>query len=420
MDSATSRREPLEPKLVSVLAEGYSSDRLRRDAVAGLTVAIVALPLSMAIAIASGLPPERGLFAAIVGGFLISALGGSRFQVGGPAGAFIVLIAAVVERHGVDGLMLATAIAGVVLIALGLFRLGSLISRVPGPVITAFTAGIAVVIFASQLRELLGLTMAREPAGLVAKVGALWAAIGTIEPRAVFLSCLTIGGILLLRRLRPAWPGLLIAVVGATLVAALLGLGTATIGSRFGGVPSSLPAPTLPELSMAKALAVLPDAIAIALLGAIESLLSAVVADGMSGRRHRSDMELVAQGVANMGCAAFGGMPATGTIARTATNIRAGATSPVAGMLHSVYLLIFIVVAAPLAAHIPLAALAGVLAVVAWNMVERDEIARLLRGSWGDALVVVTTLGLTLLVDLIAGIVGGTAVSAIVAMSRRR
>jgi sulfate permease, SulP family len=411
-------REPLEPKLWSVLAEGYGLARLRRDAVAGLTVAIVALPLSMAIAIASGLPPERGLFTAIVGGFIISALGGSRFQIGGPAGAFIVLVAAILQRHGYDGLLLATAMAGTMMAVLGFLRLGTLIRLVPFPVTVGFMAGIAVVIFASQIKDLLGLTLVTEPAALLPKLAALWSTLGTVNPRAVALSAASIAAILALRRWRPQWPGLLIAVVAASLVAGLLALDVATIGTRFGGVPRTLPSPSFPELTLAKMWAVLPDAMAIALLGAIESLLSAVVADGMTGRRHRSNIELVAQGVANIAASIFGGMPATGTIARTATNIRSGSTSPISGMLHAVYLLLFMLIAAPLASHIPLAVLAAVLAIVAWNMVEAHEVFRLLRASWADALVVITTFLLTVLIDLTAGIAGGIALGILVFLAR--
>ncbi len=399
--------EPFVPKIVSVIREGYSGERLRRDAVAGLTVAIVALPLSMAIAIASGLGPERGLYTAIVGGFLISLLSGSRFQIGGPAGAFIVLIAAVVERHGYDGLLLATLMAGVMMVVLGALRLGRFINLVPHAVIVSFTAGIAAIIFASQIRELLGLTIGKEPAALLPKLGALWAAIGTIKPAAVSLSLGTIAGIIALRRLRPTWPGMLIAVALAAVMTAAIDPGVATIGTRYGGVPSSLPAPLWPDTSWARMQTVLPDAIAIALLGSIESLLSAVVADGMSGRRHRSNIELVAQGIGNISVACFGGMPATGTIARTATNIRAGATSPVSGMLHAVYLLAFMLLAAPLATHIPLAALAGVLAIVSWNMAERDEVLRLLRHAWPTALIVSGTFLTTIFYDLVAGIALG-------------
>ena len=396
------------PKLVTVLREGYGLAALRADAAAGLTVAIVALPLSMAIAIGSGTTPERGLFTAIVGGFLISALGGSRFQIGGPAGAFIVLVAAAVERHGIDGVLLATTMAGVILAVAGFLRLGTYIKFIPYPVTVGFTAGIAVIIFASQLKELLGLTLTgKEPGEIIPKVQALWGALPTLNTAAFGLAIATIATIVLVRRVRPHWPGLLIAVVGAGLATWAFSLPVETIGSRFGGIPSGLPLPALPDISLAKMQAVLPDALAFALLGAIESLLSAVVADGMTGRRHRSNCELVAQGAGNIASGLFGGICATGTIARTATNVRAGARGPVAGMLHSVFLLAYMVVGAPLAAHIPLAALAGVLAVVAWNMAEKHQFLTLLRSSRGDAVVLLATFLLTVFRDLTEGIVVG-------------
>lgn len=357
---------PFAPKLLSVWREGYGLREFRKDAIAGLTVAIVALPLSMAIAIASGAAPEKGLYTAIIGGFLISAFGGSRFQIGGPAGAFIVLVAAIIERHGYDGLLLATMMAGVMMMALGAFRLGTLIKFIPQPVTIGFTAGIAVIIFASQIKDLLGLSLsAREPGALLPKLQALLGAVSTINPAAFGIALGTMAVISLVKRHRPHWPVLLIAVTLASMAAWLFALPVETIGSRFGGVPSSLPAPSLPALDLARLGALLPDALAIALLGSIESLLSAVVADSMTGRRHRSNTELVAQGMANIGAALFGGITATGTIARTATNVRAGAHGPVSGMLHAVYLLGFMLLLAPLMAKIPLAALAGLLAIVA-------------------------------------------------------
>ena len=401
------------PKLVTVLREGYGLAGLRADAVAGITVAIVALPLSMAIAIASGASPERGLYTAIVGGFLVSLLGGSRFQIGGPAGAFIVLVAAAVDRHGIEGVMLATMIAGVFLMAAGLMRLGTFIKFIPYPVTVGFTAGIACIIFVSQVKDLLGLHLVgKEPAAIVPKLEVLAHSIGTVSPAAVGLSLVSIGIIAGTRRWAPSIPGMLVAVVSCAVATWALGLPVETIGSRFGGIPSMLPAPALPALSWAKVEAVMPDAIAFALLGAIESLLSAVVADGMSGRRHRSNCELLAQGVANIGSALFGGIPVTGTIARTATNVRAGARGPIAGMLHAVFLLLFMLLAAPLAAYIPLAALAGVLAVVAWNMAEREAFATLIRSSRGDAVVLLATFLLTVFRDLTEGIVVGFALGA--------
>ena len=411
--------ELFTPKLITVLREGYGAAQLRADAIAGLTVAIVALPLSMAIAIASGVSPDRGLFTAIVGGFIVSALGGSRFQIGGPAGAFIVLVAATVAREGVEGLILATMMSGVILVAIGYLRLGTYIKFIPYPVTVGFTAGIAVIIFASQLSEMFGLTLAgKEPGALLPKLAALAEAAATVNPAAVAVAALTIGTILVLKRWRPHWPGMLIAVAAASLAATLLALPVETIGTRFGGIPRSLPWPALPGFTIDKAVAVLPDAVAFALLGAIESLLSAVVADGMTGRRHRSNCELVAQGFANIGSALFGGICATGTIARTATNVRAGAHGPVSGMLHSAFLLAFMLVAAPLASYIPLAALAGVLAVVAWNMVEKQAFATLIRSSRGDALVLLVTFLLVVFRDLTEGIVVGFLLGSVLFIDR--
>jgi sulfate permease, SulP family len=412
-------RELFTPKLVTVMREGYGLPQFQADLLAGLTVAIVALPLSMAIAIASGVSPDRGLYTAIVGGFLVSALGGSRFQIGGPAGAFIVLVAATVARHGVEGLILATMMSGAFLVAAGYLRLGTYIKFIPYPVTVGFTSGIAVIIFASQLSELFGLTLpGREPGELIEKLVALGEAAGTVNPAAVGVAVLTIGVILGLKRLRPTWPGMLIAVAAAAVAAYAFGLPVETIGTRFGGIPRSLPLPSLPGFSLEQVQAVFPDAVAFTLLGAIESLLSAVVADGMTGRRHRSNCELVAQGFANMGSALFGGICVTGTIARTATNVRAGAHGPVSGMLHSGFLLLFMLIAAPLASYIPLAALAGVLAVVAWNMVEKTAFAALIRSSWGDAMVLLVTFALVIFRDLTEGIVVGFALGSVLFIDR--
>ena len=412
-------RDLYTPKLVTVLREGYGLRQFRADLVSGLTVAIVALPLSMGIAIASGVTPERGLYTAIVGGLLVSLLGGSRFQIGGPAGAFIVLVAASAMRHGVEGLMLATFLAGLFLLVIGYARLGSYIKFIPYPVTVGFTAGIAVIIAASQLRDLFGLTLSGpEPGDLVPKLEALAAVAGTFTPAAAGVALLTILVVAGLKRFRPNWPGMLVAIVVASLAAFLLSLPVETIGSRFGGIPRTLPWPALPDFSADKVLAVLPDAAAFALLGSIESLLSAVVADGMTGRRHRSNCELVAQGFANIGSAVFGGIPVTGTIARTATNVRSGAHGPVSGILHSGFLLVFMLVAAPLASYVPLAALAGMLAVVAWNMVEKTAIGVLFRSSAGDALVLAVTFLLVIFRDLTTGIVVGFALGALLFIHR--
>lgn len=415
---APSFAEMFTPKLWTVLREGYVLNHLRADAIAGLTVAIVALPLSMAIAIASGVTPAQGLYTAIVGGFLVSLLGGSRFQIGGPAGAFIVLVAATVAQHGVEGLVLATFLSGLLMAGVGFLRLGTFIKFIPFPVTVGFTAGIAVIIFASQINELLGLTLAHEPGELLEKIPALWEARISFTPSALGLSLATIAIILGLRRWRPHWPGMLIAVGTAAVLAALLHLPVETIGTRFGGIPSNLPLPNLPDLSPAKIVAVLPAAISFTLLGSIESLLSAVVADGMTGRRHRSNCELVAQGAANIGSSLFGGFCVTGTIARTATNVRSGAHGPVAGMLHAMFLLVFMLIAAPLADYIPLATLAGVLAIVAWNMIEKPAIAILLRSGWGEAIVLGATFFLTIFRDLTEAIVIGFALGSVLFIHR--
>jgi SulP family sulfate permease len=406
------------PKIVTVLREGYGLKDLRADVLAGLTVAIVALPLSMAIAIASGVTPERGLFTAAIGGFLISALGGSRFQIGGPAAAFTVLVAGTVARQGLDGLFIATMMSGVFLMLIGVFRLGSYIKFIPYPVTVGFISGIAVILFIGQIGDLLGLKLASNPADILPKLEVIGGALPSFNAAAIALSVATVAVIIGLRRFAPQLPGILIAVVLGAATVAVLKLPVETIGTRFGGIPSTLPAPSLPAFSLAKMQAVLPDAISFALLGAIESLLSAMVADGMTGRRHRSNIELVAQGIANIASALFGGICATGTVARTATNVRSGARSPLAGMFHSIFIVLFMLVAAPLASYIPLAGLAGVLAVVAWNMVEKEAFATLLRTSWGDAVVVIVTFGLTVFVGLTPAIIVGFSLGALLFLHR--
>lgn len=411
--------ELFTPKLVTVLREGYGGKELRADAFAGLTVAIVALPLSMAIAIASGLGPERGLYAAIVGGFFVSLLGGSRFQIGGPAGAFIVLVAASAAKHGIDGVILATFLAGFMLAAAGYLRLGSYVQLIPFPVTVGFTAGIAVIIFSSQIKDLLGLTVPEAGHGpILDSLRADAEAIGTTNPYALAIAAATIAIIVGFRKWRPSFPGILVAVAATSAAVALFNLPVETISSRFGAIPSGLQAPSFPALSLARIASVMPDAFAFFLLGAIESLLSATVADSMTGRRHRANCELTAQGAANIASALFGGMVVTGTIARTATNIRAGGHSPVAGMLHSAFLLGFMIVAAPLAGYAPLASLAGVLAIVAWNMVEKESFAALIRASRGDAAALLATFFLTIFRSLTEAIAAGVAIGAIAFIHR--
>jgi SulP family sulfate permease len=409
----------LIPELAVSLREPYGLGAFRADLVAGLTVAVVALPLSMAIAIASGVSPDRGLVAAIVGGFLVSALGGSRFQIGGPAGAFIILVAATVMRHGVEGLVLATFLSGLMLAALGLLRLGVFVKYIPYPVTLGFTAGIGAIILLSQLRPFLGLDLGGpEPGPVLEKAPALFAALPTLNTWAVAVGTATVALIWGLRRLAPAVPGMLVAVAASAAAVAALGLPVETIGSVFGGLAPGLPAPSLPSFDPALIRAVLPDAIAFTLLGAIESLLSAVVADSMSGRRHRPNAELLAQGAANVTAAIFGGMPVTGTIARTATNVRAGAHGPVAGMIHSATLLGVLLLLAPLASAIPLAALAGVLVMVSLHMIDLKALRNLWEISRPETAIVGVTLALTVFRDLTEAIVVGTALGAIYFLRR--
>jgi SulP family sulfate permease len=407
------------PKLVTTFLEGYSLGYFRKDVLAGLTVAIVALPLSMAIAVASGVSPERGLYTSIIGGFLVSALGGSRFQIGGPAGAFIVLVAATVARFGVDGLLLTVLLSGLMLTLVGILRLGSLIRHIPHAVTVGFTCGIAVTILASQLKDLGGLKLASvEPGPLLPKLAALAQALPSFSPAAFTIGCGSAALIFFVRRVRPTWPGMLIAVVVSSAAGAILGLPIETIGSHFGGLPHGLPTPHLPTVTLPMLLRILPAALSFTLLSGVESLLSAKVADGMTGRKHRSNMELIAQGIANIASAVFGGISVTGNIARTATNVRAGARSPLSGMMHAVFLLLFILVAAPLASFVPLSALAGVLVVVCWNMAEKEEFLRLF-GDWRNAMVLLVTFGLTLIENLTIGIVAGCIVAALFALLGR-
>ena len=419
MPDGTATAHLIRPKTATVFQEGYDLGKLRKDALAGLTVAIVALPLSMAIAVASGVDPARGLYTSIIGGFVVSALGGSRFQIGGPAGAFIVLVAATSAAFGLQGLILAVLLSGLMLTAAGLLRIGSLIRHIPHAVTVGFTCAIAATILASQLKDLAGLKLTgAEPGPFFPKLSALGQVLGTANLAALAIGFGSAALIFGVRRLRPSWPGMLIAVVAASAIAALLRLPVETIGTRFGGIPHGLPAPALPSVTPALIWKVLPAALSFTLLGGVESLLSAKVADGLTGRKHRSNMELVAQGLANVASAFFGGICVTGTIARTATNVRAGAMSPVAGMLHAAFVLAFMLVAAPLASYIPLAALAGVLVVVCWNMAEKREFARLL-GDWRTAVVLLATFGMTVVRDLTAGIIAGCVVAAVFALVRK-
>ena len=407
-----------EPKLLTVLREGYRLQDLRADALAGLTVAIVALPLAMALAIASGTTPEKGLYTAIVAGFLISAFGGSRVQIGGPTAAFIPVVFVVIQKFGFGGLILCTLLAGLILIAAGLLRLGTLMKYMPQPVITGFTAGIAVSIFSSQVKDMLGLRMGDVPAEFLPRWAAYGQHIASTQPAAVMLTVMGLAVIVGLRKWKPGWPGFLIALLVCTLVATVFALPAETIGTRFGALPSALPTFDFPRIPFERTWELLPSSLTIAFLAGVESLLSAVVADGMTGGRHRSNGELVAQGLANVGSALFGGLPATGAIARTATNIRSGGRTPVAGILHAAYLLLFMLLLAPLMRYVPLAALAAVLLVVAWNMSEVENFRNTMSAPKGDRLVLLLTFFLTVFLDLTVAIQAGIVVAAFVFMFR--
>jgi SulP family sulfate permease len=405
------------PQLVTCL-RSYTRKELFSDVTAGVVVGIVALPLAMAFAIASGLSPERGLYTAIVAGFLISALGGSRVQIGGPTGAFVVLVYDIVQRHGVDGLMISTILAGFLLIILGVARLGMIIKYIPYPVITGFTSGIAVIIFTSQIKDILGLTTGPLPGDFVGKWSELLKNIGTVNWTAVTLSLLCIGIIVYWPKAWRRMPGSVVAMVVATFLVQCFGLRVETIGSRFGGIPSTLPPLTWPNVSLGQARELLGPAATLALLAAIESLLSAVVADGMTGYRHKSNMELVAQGVANIASPLFGGFTATGAIARTATNVRNGATTPVAGIVHALTLLAIMLIFGRWARLVPMCCLAAVLVVVAYNMSEWRAFRSLLRTPRSDVAVLLTTFAITVIFDLTLAVQIGVILAAFLFMKR--
>ncbi|MEO8380948.1 MAG: sulfate permease [Acidobacteriota bacterium] len=406
------------PKSIVCFREGYTRDALMRDVIAGVVVGIVALPLALAFAIASGVPPARGLYTAIVAGFLISALGGSRVQIGGPTGAFVVIVYGIVQQFGYDGLVICTAMAGVILIILGLARMGALIKYIPYPVITGFTSGIAVIIFSSQLKDLLGLKMGAVPAEFMAKWVAYAGKLRTLDLPTTLLAAGTLAVLLLWPKISRRIPAPFAAMVLATVAVQLLDLHVETIGSRFGGVPSSLPFPHWPNIPWTHMRELVSPAMTIALLAAIESLLSAVVADGMIGTRHKSNMELVAQGVANLASPLFGGIPATGAIARTATNVRAGGRTPLAGMVHAITLLLILLLLGKWAAMIPLAALAAILVVVAYHMSEWQSFAGLLRAPKSDVAVLLITFALTVFVDLTVAVQVGIVVASLLFMRR--
>jgi len=400
--------------------EKYTALTFKKDLIAGITVGIVALPLAMAFAIASGVPPERGIFTAIVAGFIISLLGGSRVQIGGPTGAFVVIVYGIVQREGYAGLILATLMAAILLLIMGFAKLGTLIKYIPYPLVTGFTTGIAVIIFSSQVKDFLGLHIANVPADFIPKWQAFFKAMPTWDGWTLGVSAGTLALIICVRRFFTFIPWGIAAIVLSTLICWLFSLPVATIAERYGEIPRVLPFPSLPDLpfSVATFRHLIPDAITIALLAAIESLLSAIVADGMSGGRHKSNCELVGQGIANLGSAFFGGIPATGAIARTATNIKTGAKTPLAGIIHAITLFLIILAFAPVVSLVPLPALSAVLVMVAWNMSEVDRFRHLLRAPAGDVAVLLTAFFLTVLVDLTVAVEVGMILAAFLFMKR--
>jgi sulfate permease, SulP family len=414
----TGSLQDFTPKFLTLWREGQIRQSWRTDAVAGLTVAIVALPLAMALGIASGASPNQGLVTAVIAGFLISLLGGSRVQIGGPTGAFVVIVAGVISTHGYTGLVLATLLAGVILIVAGYCGLGRLIRFIPLPVVTGFTAGIAVIIASSQVGEFLGLSAGAVPAAFLPKWGAYLSALGTTNIATLAVGAGTLATIVALRRFAPQLPAFLIAVLGATVLVGLLQLPVATVGERFPGMHAGIPAPHVPGFSIALLQQMLPSAFTIAFLGGLEALLSAVVADGMTGFSHRSGQELVGQGIANIASALCGGLPATGAIARTATNIRAGGRTPLAGIFHAILLLLFLLVAGKYIARVPMAALAAILLMVAWGMSEIDRFRSLLQMDVGERALLILTFALTVLVDLTVAIGVGVTLASLLFMAR--
>lgn len=406
-----------KPKFFTLLGE-LDGAQLSRDVTAGILVGIVALPLAIAFAIASGVSPEKGLVTAIIGGFIVSFLGGSRVQIGGPTGAFIVILYGIVQQHGLNALLVATIMAGVILILMGVGQLGSLIKFIPYPVIVGFTSGIAVIIFSSQVKEFLGLRLESVPADFVDKWHAYATHLSTLNPQSLLVGTLALLIIILWPKALRKIPGSIVALIATTLLVHLFGLQVDTIESRFGAIPSSLPAPALPQIDLALVREMILPATTIALLGAIEALLSAVVADGMIGGRHKSNMELIAQGVANIVTPLFGGIPVTGAIARTATNVKNGGRTPVAGMVHALVLLLIMLAFGSWAKLIPMPTLAAILIVVAWNMSESQVFGRLLKSPRSDVVVLLTTFGLTVVFDLTIAIEIGMLLAVILFMQR--
>lgn len=408
----------MTPKILTTL-KTYSWSQFWADLIAGVSVAMVALPLSIAIAIASGADPAKGVVTAIVAGFLISLLGGSRVQIGGPTGAFIVVVFSVIADHGYDGLVLATFMAGFILLVAGVCRAGSLISFIPEAVVNGFTIGIALIIAASQIADLFGLAIANPPAEFFEKIAVIWKARDGLNLNALAIGVVTLAVIVVLRRLAPKAPGLIVAVAATSAIVAIMNLPVDTIDSRFGALPKLPPMPSLPSITLARMIELLPSAFVIAFLAGVESLLSAMVADRMNGGKHRPNAEVLAQGAANIGSSLFGGLPATGAIARTAMNIRAGGKTPVAGIVHALTILLAMLAAAPLAGFLAMPALAALLMLTAWNMAEPQKWRSYFNAPLSDRAILVITFVLTVVADLTIAISVGVILGLAVRLSRR-
>lgn len=406
------------PQSFECFKKGYTSKTFYNDLFAGVSVGLISVPLVLAYAIGSGVIPERGLFTAIIAGFLIALLSGSRVQIAGPTGAFIVIVYGIVQRHGYDGLVIATLIAGMLMVLMGLARFGVLLKFIPYPVTTGFTTGIAVVIFSTQIKDFLGLELDKLPPQFLAKCTLYCQFIQTWNPLALALSSSVLISLIAMKKYLPKWPGAIIAIGAITAIVQFFNLDVETIQSKFGDLPSSLPLPSLPSVSWGRIQSLFPDAISIALLGAIESLLSAVIADGLTGHKHRSNGELVAQGLGNIASVVFGGICATGAIARTSANVRLGATTPASGMIHAITVLILMTFFAPYAAMIPLCAIAAILVYIAWNMSELHHFYDILKGSKSDSVVLITTFLLTVLIDLTVALQVGVLLAAMLFLKR--
>ncbi len=409
------------PKLVEVLRKGYGKNEFRRDSIAGLTVAVISIPLALALAIASGVSPAQGLYTAIVAGFFIAFLGGSRYQIGGPTGAFVIVIFGVMSEFGYEGLAMTMLVAGLALIVAGLLRFGTYIKYIPYPVVIGFTAGIGLLLITTQVKDLLGLKIENLPAEFLPKWGAYLSNLGTFSWSSVLIAILSFGIIFYVKAKYPKLPAYLLSVIGSTIfvgVLSIFSVDVVTIGSQFGGIPHFLPMPKIPDFDLNLFLKVVPSGLTIAFLAGVESLLSATVVDGMSGDNHNSNAELIGEGLANIICSFFMGVPATGAIARTATNFKANAYSPVAGMMQSVFLLLFMLLLSPLAKYIPLACLSSILILIGWNMLGLDKMYKLIVGPRGDRYTLIITVLLTLLVDLNTAISVGFIMSSVIFMHR--